>query len=282
LKRLGSRLAAALAILAALAYVGAGTAFTLKQAEWIHASPRERAPGPVAGLRGEEVRISTGTRGETLAAWWLPTNERAPAVLYLMGMGHTLRDEAASVAILSGAGLSVLAIEYRGFGLSDGAASEASLYEDGLAAWDELRRLAPSAARRSVYGHSLGGAVAIEVASRRADVDALVLESTFTTMAEVVRQSRIVRLFPVRLLLTQRYDSLAKLPGVAAPVLFIHGGADDFVPPRMSEALFAAAREPRWLVRVPGAGHTGAMAGSAEARRAATGLLGGWDQQRVP
>lgn len=276
MKRLASRLAAALAVLAVLAYGGVSAAFALKQEEWIHASPRERASGPAPGLGGEEIRIATGSRGQTLAAWWMPASREAPAVLYLIGVGHTLRDESASMAVLGRAGLSVLAIEYRGFGLSDGtAASEVTLYEDGFAAWDALRRLAPAAARRSIYGHSIGAAVAIEVASRRADVEALVLESTFTTMAEVILQSRIMRALPVRALLTQQYDSIGKLPRVAAPVLFIHGDADDFVPPRMSEALFAAARDPRGFVRVPGAGHTGAMAGSAQARRAATALLGG-------
>lgn len=258
------------------AYAAFAIAFQVKQEAWIHASPRERAPGIPAGLPGLELRIAAGERGETFAAWWLPAGEGAPAVLYLLGVGHTLADETATIALLRGFGASVLAIEYRGFGLSDApVASERTVYEDSRAAWSELVRLAPHAPRRTIHGHSLGGAAAIRLASERPDASAIILESTFTSMASVLEQSRIMRMLPLSLVLTQRYPSEDRIGGLAMPKLFVHGADDIFVPPRMSETLLRRARDPKALVLVPGAGHTGALAGSEEARVAARRLITG-------
>ena len=100
-------------------------------------------------------------------------------------------------------------------------------------------------------GHSLGGAVAIDLATRNADVAALVVESTFTSMSDMAARSKYGYL-PVDLVLTERYDSLAKIGTVSAPVLFIHGTGDRYVPPAMSERLYQAARGPKRLLLVQG------------------------------
>jgi pimeloyl-ACP methyl ester carboxylesterase len=268
----------ALGVLAAVlaGYAAFVATFAVKQEAWIHAAPRERPTGLPPGLEGRELRIAVGRDGARLAAWWLPAGEDAPAVLYLLGVGHTLADETETLRVLRGFGVSVLAPEYRGFGLSDAAfANERTMYEDGDAAWRKLAELAPRSSRLSIYGHSLGGAVAIEVASRRPEVAALVLESTFTSMQEVLQQSRIMRMLPLGLVLSQRYLSEERIAGLAMPKVFIHGTDDIFVPPRMSEALIRSASPPKALVLVPRAGHSDALTGSAEAREAARRLLTG-------
>ena len=264
----GARWAAiALAALAALGYVGVSIAFHVKQGDWIHASPRDRRGGPTEhGLEGREERMAVPESGETFAAWWLPAEEAAPAVLYLVGVGHHLGSAAPALAALRAQGLSVLAIEYRGFGASDGRAREAGLYRDAEIAWQRLLALAPRAASHSLYGHSIGGAVALHLAGRVPTVAAVVTESTFTSMIDTMHQSRIMRMLPTRWLLAHRYPSLERVPALAVPKLFLHGDADEFVPPAMSRRLFEAAAPPRTLALVCGAGHSDALAASPQAQ----------------
>lgn len=270
------RLAALSLVLAVLAWLALAAAFYVKQDAWIHASPRDRAEGVAPGLAGRELRIPAGGAGEALAAWWVPAGRDAPSVLYLIGVGHALTDEAAAIATLHGMGASVLAVEYRGFGRSDGRyAGERTVHEDAEAAWRELTRLAPASPRRLVQGHSLGGAIAIELAARHPEIDGLVLESTFTTMADVLRQSRIMRLLPLGVVLEHRYASVHRIDTLRMPKLFVHGADDIFVPPWMSRALHERAAPPKALVVVPGAGHTGAFVASPAAREAVRGMLAG-------
>lgn len=254
-----------------LAYGGASLAFYMKQAQWIHASPRDRSAGPQAyGLAGVEERISVAGTAESLGAWWLPAAPDSPAVLYLVGVGHNLGSAAPAIGALAAQGLSVLAIEYRGFGASDGRAVEAGLYRDATIAWGRLVERTPAAPSRSLYGHSIGGAVAIELAARVPGVAAIVTESTFTSMEETIMQSRIMRALPTAWLLDQRYESIERVGALAMPKLFLHGTADDFVPPEMSRRLFEAARAPKARAEVCGAGHSDTLSGS----RAAQALVG--------
>jgi pimeloyl-ACP methyl ester carboxylesterase len=153
-------------------------------------------------------------------------------------------------------GFAELAIDYRGFGRSDGdLPSEAQAYADAQAAWDQLRRIEPDPTRRFLYGHSLGGAVAIELATRNHDVAGLIVESSFTSIRDMVEALGYTN-FAVDGILTQRFDSLAKVPAVSAPTLFVHGTADRFVPPTMTEKLYAAAHAPKRLLMIENAGHS--------------------------
>lgn len=165
-------------------------------------------------------------------------------------------------------GFNVLAIDYRGFGRSsDRLPSEASVYEDAEAAWRWLAARAPDARRRVIFGHSLGGAVAVELALRAPDAGALVLESTFTSIREMA-ETRAAFL-PVEGLITQRFEVEEKLPRVRMPVFIVHGENDGIVPARMAERLYAVAPAPKRLFLVPGAGHRAPMRGvGAELRKA--------------
>ena len=153
-------------------------------------------------------------------------------------------------------GFSVLAIDYRGFGLSDGELpSEATAYEDAQAAWGELKRRAPNNPR-FIYGHSLGGAVAIDLAQTASARDAagLVMESSFTSVREM-QQFTTYSWIPLAAVQTQYFDSLAKAPKLCMPTRFIHGSADYRIPVDVAKKLFVAAPEPkRWLL-VEGARH---------------------------
>jgi pimeloyl-ACP methyl ester carboxylesterase len=247
-------LLAALA-LAIAAYGAAAWYLWAKQRELIFTPTADvsRTPADVQ-LRYEDVRIPL--RAGTLHGWWLPSADAdAASVLYLHGSDLNLGANVDHIAALSRIGLSVLAVDYRGYGRSSGAfPSESGLYDDATAAWDYLigqRSVDPG--RAFIYGHSLGGAVAIELALRRPQAAGVIVESAFTSLADVAKLD--YWMFPVNWLLDQRFDAIARLPMLRVPVLFIHGTADVEVPYTMSERLFAAAPGPKSLTLIPGAGH---------------------------
>ena len=207
--------------------------------------------------------------------WWLPSpRANAPALLYLHGARWNLTGSVGRIERWRSLGFSVLAIDYRGFGeSSDVAPTEASAYEDAEAAWDRLARIAPGRPRY-IVGHSLGGAVAVEIARRHPEAAGLVLESTFTSVPDMVAQSSWGFL-PVGLILTQKFDALSRIGDVKVPVVIAHGTRDDVVPFRMGEELFNAAHEPKRFIRVEGAGHHNAgSAGIEQYREALSDLFG--------
>jgi pimeloyl-ACP methyl ester carboxylesterase len=168
----------------------------------------------------------------------------------------------------------VLAVDYRGFGKSAAVApSEALAYEDAEAAWSYLAQLAPRH-NRYIVGHSLGGAIATDLARRHPEASGLVLEATFTSVQDMIEQSPWGFL-PVGLLLTQRFDTLAKIGEVKMPVLITHGTRDSIVPLQMGERLFQAAPAPKRFIRVEGAGHHNLSGAAFDQYRAAIAELFG-------
>ena len=198
-------------------------------------------------LREEEVWIPVGSDGERLHAWWLAAPGAVHTLLYFHGARVNLSGSAYRLRAFRNGGFNVLAIDYRGFGKSSPALpSEQSVYEDGEAAWRWLEARVPDPRRRILYGHSLGAAVAAEVALRGGNAAALVLESSFTSIAELAAPG---------LPITQRLDVLEKLGRLELPVLIVHGAQDEVVPPEMARRLYEAARGPKRLLLVQGAGH---------------------------
>jgi fermentation-respiration switch protein FrsA (DUF1100 family) len=160
-------------------------------------------------------------------------------------------------------GFSVFAIDYRGFGKSDGdLPSEESVYADALAAWQWLDQVQPDPTQRFIYGHSLGGAVAIDLAARLSanniKAGGLIVEATFTNLADIAAAISFEWL-PTRWLLSQKFDSIDKITRVRMPVLIAHGASDRMVPARFSTALYEAASEPKRLLIVDGGSHNNAM-----------------------
>jgi len=265
-----------LLVVMACAYVGAGWYLWAHQRALIFFPSRDLRHSPAdAGLHFEEVWVPVhGSPPASLHGWWLPSGDtERPALLYLHGNDLNIGGNVERVARLNRLGFSVLAVDYRGYGRSGGAfPSEEQLYEDAEAAWRHLvrdRRVDPADA--FIYGHSLGGVVAIELAVRHPEAAGLIVEGTFTSMPDMARIG--YWMFPVDWLLDQRFDALAKVPRLKVPVLFIHGTTDREVPSSMSERLFVAAGSPKWLTLVPGGGHEdSAEVGGALYTRAVLGL----------
>lgn len=217
----------------------------------------------------EDVWLTLDER-DRIHGWWIPTSahsethsdgrltEAAPdVVLYLHGNSGGMDVNLNHANRFQRWGLSVLLIDYRGFGLSTGAfPSEQQVYQDAETAWQYLvhtRQIAPH--RIIIYGHSLGGAIATELASRHPEAAGLIVESSFTSIEAMANVRGQYSLIPVSLILHQRFDSIQKVPTLAMPTLFIHGLQDTEIPYQMGEQLYQSAPEPKQLWLVRGAGH---------------------------
>lgn len=207
----------------------------------------------VPPLRFEEVVISTGQLA--LHGYWLPASEGAPVVLYLHGQDATIGKNLHHAESLQGMGCHVLVIDYRGYGKSykDMTPSESSVCEDAKTAWDYLlmqRGFPPE--QILIYGHSLGGAVAIDLAACHPEAGGLVVESSFTSISDIVRwKIPITHLYPLTFMLRHRFDSIRKVrEQTLPPTLYMHGKSDTKVPYFMTESLYKAARGPNKFIQL--------------------------------
>lgn len=218
------------------------------------------------GVREIDIPVADGQHIH--AWWWAAGRGHAPAVLYFHGSRWNLTGQLTRIRQLHDFGFSVLAIDYRGFGRSDGGVpSEQSVYEDARAAWRRFSELVPDARQRFIYGHSLGGAVAVDLAAEldRGTITGdpepargLIVESSFTTLVDVAKALSYAWL-PVQWVIEEKFDTLGKITDVKMPVLFVHGAADRLIPARFSQALYDAARSPKRLLVVEGATHNNSM-----------------------
>ena len=247
-------------------------------ASWYNGLPR--------AVQEFNLPLSTPRGVQHIHSWWWPAAARnAPAVLYLHGSRWNLTGQLFRISQLHDFGFSVLAIDYRGFGKSEGELpSENSVYADARAAWDHLAELQSDPARRFIYGHSLGGAVAVDLAhalSRDAQhaghvvpAAGLIVESSFTSLAHIASVLTSTR-WPIRWLLSQKFNSIDKIAAVHMPVLLVHGTNDRYVPARFSETLYAAAAEPKRLLLIEKGNHNNSMrVGSADYGKALREVFG--------
>ncbi len=209
----------------------------------------------------EEVWLPVPTtfgKVERIYGWWIKANQPNPKVLlYLHGNGINIGANVAHANRFHQLGFSVLLIDYRGYGRSEGSfPNEMRVYQDATTAWNYLveQRQIPQK-EIYIYGHSLGGAIAIDLAVKHPDAAGLIVESSFTSIQQLITARNMFSMFPVNLILTQRFESIKKIPRLKMPVLFIHGTADSTIPALESENLYAAAPEPKKLILVGSAEH---------------------------
>lgn len=217
--------------------------------------------------QGTEIFDLKHDNGDTVRSWyWQQSSPDAPTVLYLHGARWNLHGSVFRMERWIDMGFSVLAIDYRGFGDSTNLLpSEQTAYHDALAALHELARRQPDPTRRFIYGHSLGGAIAIDLAARSDDVTVagIVVESSFTSIRGVLTTMDWGHLPGVGLFVTQRFASDRKLAAITQPLLILHGTGDRVVPHTMSDELYAAASSVpkglKRLVKLDGASHSGSV-----------------------
>ena len=218
--------------------------------------------GLAAGDQSYALRVpgeQAGTQ-DSLRLWWLPhADARAPTLLYLHGTFRNLYRNIGKINALREAGFSVLAVDYRGWGESSPIIpSEATIYADARSAWNELLKHEADPRRRVIYGHSMGGGVAVELASHLRhgrDYGALILESTFTRMPDVASaRGTLARLLSG--LWSEEFASIEKIGKVDAPILILHGSQDNTVPVALARRLRDAAPAGARLVEIPGGSHS--------------------------
>ncbi len=230
-----------------------------KQREWIF-QPSDRSWGGAQSTADmQDVWIEFQSRSTSKAErlhglWMAHEHADAPVLLYLHGARWNVSGSSGRIRRMQELGFSVLAIDYRGFGQSSaGLPSEITAGEDARAAWDWLAEQHPGKPRY-IFGHSLGGAIAIDLARQVADEQGTIVEGTFTSIPDVVSTFKWGWL-PVSGLITQRFESVRKVSEIGSPLLVVHGSEDSLIRPTLGRQLYEAAQEPKQFVLVEGGSH---------------------------
>lgn len=212
-------------------------------------------PAPVPEIKDVTLACDDGTR---VHAWWLPHPGAKSALLYLHGNAGNLSWRGKSaVKIRDALDVAVLMVDYPGYGKSDGRPSENGCYQAADAAYTWLTKDQSFEPKRLlIYGKSLGGAVAVHLASRN-DHRALIVIKSFTSAPEV--GSQLFWWLPVRWIMRNRFASIDKIADCRRPVFIAHGDADEVIPFSLGKKLFEASSEPKQFYVMPGAGHNDAI-----------------------
>lgn len=207
--------------------------------------------------RVEDRHIRTRD-GETLHAWFAPADGAENHILFFHGNAGNVTHRTDFLHRLTRLPASVLLLDYRGYGRSSGRPTEKGLYEDGRAAYLHLvEDLGIPPHRIFLLGKSLGGAVAIEVATRF-PVAGVIIQSTFTHTWDMARLMFWIP-FPVRWICRNQFDSWTRVQTLTTPKLFIHGRGDRMVPYRLARTLFEAAAEPKRFFDLGNLDHNDSM-----------------------
>lgn len=213
----------------------------------VTATPADR------GWRYDEVSLKTDD-GVRIAGWWLPQDESRATLLFFHGNAGNIGHRLDSLELFRQLNLSVLIIDYRGYGESAGKPSEAGIRSDALAAWNylTLERRIP-AHEIVVFGRSLGGAIAANLAREHRPA-ALIVESAFRSAPKMAQSA--YPFLPARWLTRFDYATEDYVREVEAPVLVIHSAADEIIPYAHGRAVFDAAREPKRMLDLQGGHNT--------------------------
>ncbi|MGE0267970.1 MAG: alpha/beta hydrolase [Candidatus Omnitrophota bacterium] len=202
-----------------------------------------------AGLPFEDVFIPV--RDDRIHGWFIARPDHLKTVLFFHGNGGNNGDRLDKLFLFDKIGLNTFIVDYRGYGKSTGRPSEKGMYEEADAAYrylTETRKIRPETI--IVYGESLGGAPAVDLASKR-NVGGLILDSTFSSARDMAKH---IYPFIPGFLVRTKLDSFGKIRQVSAPKLFFHSRADRTVPYELAQKLYRAADGQKKFVDIQG-GH---------------------------
>jgi len=218
----------------------------------------EATPQDIA-LDYEDVNIATAD-GVKLNGWFIPSDMPRATILFSHGNGGNISHRLEKIKILNKLDLNILIYDYRGYGLSAGKPSEEGLYLDADAMYRYLinkKKISPETI--IAYGESLGGAVAINLASKQV-MGGLIIEDSFTSVSEVAK--KIFPFIPAAVY-KSKYDSLTIIKNIDVPKLMFHSIEDEIIPFELGKKLFDASAEPKKFVELRG-GHNDAFMVSQE------------------
>ncbi|MFM7446425.1 MAG: alpha/beta hydrolase [Tabrizicola sp.] len=215
--------------------------------------PTRRDPAPEAvGLTGVTDVALTTPDGETLVLWESPAQGDRPTLLFLHGNAGEIADRADRQAFYQSRGYGTAFLSYRGYGGSTGRPTEAGLLIDAKTAYDHLRGQGIPPDRIVLVGESLGTGPAVLTAAAN-PVAALVLEAPYSAAVDIAR--RAYPWLPVGLLMKDQYRSRDHIAAVRAPLLILHGEADQVIPQGFGKRLYDAARDPKTFLSLGPVGH---------------------------
>jgi fermentation-respiration switch protein FrsA (DUF1100 family) len=191
--------------------------------------------------------------GIKIHGWFAPADSAIATLIIAHGNAGNISHRIDVIYALQKNGFNVLMFDYRGYGRSEGSPDEEGIYKDGRAAFDYACNLPQVDSRRIIlWGTSIGGAVAVDVAIHR-KAAGLILESAFTSAKDMAATH--YPFMASRFLLRTGLNSIDKMPAINVPLLIIHGTRDGIAPIRLGRELFAAANEPKEFYEIAGADH---------------------------
>lgn len=209
------------------------------------------------GLEYEEIILKTKDL-ITISGWYIPAQNEIGVILFCHGNAGNISDRLDSIRIFNSLGLSVFIFDYRGYGKSEGKPSEQGTYLDAEAAWDYLLNVKQKQSYKIVlFGRSLGGAVAAELALRN-NPAGLIVESSFTSAPDL--GAGFYPWLPVKLISKFRYSTIDKIGLINCPKLVIHSPADEIIPFEHGRALYAKASPPKEFLEIRGGHNEGFLA----------------------
>lgn len=214
--------------------------------------PRGQWQPQAFGLQAEDRYFETPD-GYRLHGWFFAKDQAKTTLLWCHGNAGNITDRLDNIAQLRNLAINIFIFDYRGYGRSQGTPSEKGIYLDAEAAYDYLTSRADVDQDNVVlFGRSLGGAVAVDLATKR-PCAGLILESTFTSAKDMAKTS--FGLIPVHWVMKTRLNAVRKIKSVYVPLLVLHGTSDSVVPFELGQKLFAAANEPKEFFEIQGADH---------------------------
>jgi uncharacterized protein len=206
------------------------------------------------GLEYEDLYLESGDK-EKINAWFLPSKDSVEiadrkVVLFCHGNAGNISHRMETVEYILGLNTSIMLFDYRGFGKSEGAPGEEEVYQDALVCYNWLidkKNFSPD--QIIIFGRSLGGAVAVDLASK-VPSGGVIVESSFTSAKAMAKE--MFPIFPINLILKYKLNSIDKISNVKCPVLVTHSSEDDLIPYKMGVELFNAAGKPRKFIILSG------------------------------
>ena len=201
-----------------------------------------------------ELRLDDKTK---ISSWYLPHPQAEKTILFFHGNGGNISHRGDSIYIFHKLKFNVLIIDYAGYGKSEGSASENSLYQSANAAWHYLINDKKTKAKDIIiFGRSLGGAVAVDLASH-VKAGGLILESTFSSVRDFVDVA--FAQWSSLIYLRYAFDSLSKIKRVTSPVLVIHSPDDEIIPFELGQRLFDNIESEKEFLQITGGHNDGFM-----------------------
>ena len=246
------RTVTSVAIILAVAYGIAALGMAALQRRFIYRPDTEEPSREIAGAQDAQIVRFAAADGTSLFGWFWPAQSGRATVLYLHGNAGHIGHRTGKLRPLVDAGYGLLLVEYRGYGGQTGRPTETGLYADGQGALDWLQNRLGGTEDIVLYGESLGTGVASWLAVHQA-VAGVILEAPFTSIADIAQAQYPI--LPAQWLVTDRFDNLARIADIDAPVLILHGEADGLIPPDHGRTLAEEGPTSR-LVTFPEGGHS--------------------------